>query len=149
MKMNGYSLAMMIGSVVLAGCTSAPPQSSGSPIAQDVTYVGGVITYRESIGLQPGSTAKVTLYDMSIADAPSAVIAQQTIDINGQQVPIVFDLKVLHEKLVARHRYSIRGTITGPDGQLMWTTNRARVVNLTRGNQDVGRLEMVRVARRH
>ncbi|MXO60303.1 META domain-containing protein [Altererythrobacter salegens] len=43
-------------------------------------------------------------------------------------------------------RYVVRATISGPDGQLSWTTDRAYPVDPEKREQDVGTLELVRVA---
>ncbi len=55
------------------------------------TTIKGDILYRERIALPPNAVATVKLVDVSLADAPAKVVAEQTIDPAGQ-VPIPFSL---------------------------------------------------------
>src|SRR3546814_10952572 len=87
--------------------------------------VRGSLTYRERIALPPGSVAEVTLQDVSRADAPSTILARQTIPLEGRQVPVPFDLKVDRAQLQSGMRYSVRGVIRASDARMLWTTDTA------------------------
>src|SRR3546814_20285397 len=87
----------------------------------------GRLTYRERIALPPGSVAEVTLRDVSRADAPSTILARQTIPLEGRQVPVPFDLKVDRAQLQSGMRYSVRGVIRDREGRMLWTTDNDHV----------------------
>ena len=108
--------------------------------------VTGQITYREKISLPPQSVAVVTLRDVTVANAASAVITEQRIDLAGKQVPIAFRLTVDRSKLQPQRRYSVRGTILGPQDRLLWTTPDAHLVDSSKPSVAVGTLTMSRVS---
>lgn len=108
--------------------------------------IRGTAAYRERIALAPGHTLVVTLEDVSRADAPSEIVAERTIDVEGQ-VPIEFELPYDPAALEERHRYSLRARLLDPAGELAWTTDTAAPV-LADGTQDAPvRLTLRRVAR--
>ena len=107
--------------------------------------ITGNLVYRERIALRPGSTATVSLEDVSLADAPSRLIASRTIRLDGRQVPIPFELGVATDDLSDRGRYSLRATIRGPEGNLAWTTDTARLFEPSKGIQDFGDVMLVQV----
>ena len=130
---------------MVSGCAvNRAGQSQAEPAAETMR-VRGSLAYRERIALVPGSVVRVTLSDVSLADAPSSILAEQTITTTGQQVPIAFDLAVPSTQLMPRRRYSVRGTIRGPDGALMWTTDTAHPIDVDAGAQDLGVLNLVQV----
>jgi putative lipoprotein len=84
----------------------APPVSSPTGAA----VVTGHVTYRERIALPPGATVTVRLQDVSRADAPAEVLAEQVI-VPTTQVPIPFALEYDPARIDARHRYSVGARI--------------------------------------
>src|SRR3546814_8161159 len=88
-----------------------------SDVCSSDLIVRGSLTYRERIALPPGSVAEVTLQDVSRADAPSTILARQTIPLEGRQVPVPFDLKVDRAQLQSGMRYSVRGVIRDKIGR--------------------------------
>ena len=73
------------------------------------------------MALPPGAVVTVQLSDVSLADAPSTVIAEQVIE-TGAQVPIPFSLTVARSALQDNHRYTLSARIT-VDGRLAWTSD--------------------------
>jgi len=105
----------------------------------------GEITYRERIALPPQSVAVVTLRDVTVENAASTVIAEQRIDLSGRQVPIAFRVAVDRAKLQAQRKYSIRGTILGPESKVLWTTTDVHLVDPTKPSVALGTLTMSRI----
>lgn len=145
--MKHFAIAILLGTSALAGCTAQGDveNTNGTEAADEQMQITGSVAYRERIALRPGGMVQVTLNDISLADAPSTVIAQQDIKLTGQQVPIAFTLNVDPDDLQPRRRYSVRGTITDADGNLRWTTDTATIVEAGGGDQDLGTLMMVAV----
>ncbi|MCM2678811.1 YbaY family lipoprotein [Echinimonas agarilytica] len=94
----------------------------------EVSIISGEVLYRERIAMPPESVVRVTLEDVSLADAPSTLVANTTILMGNRQVPVPFVLAVKKSKVDARHRYSIRATISA-NNQLQFTTTRHYGVN--------------------
>jgi putative lipoprotein len=117
-----------------------PVQTSG------MFEVTGQITYREKVALPPQSVALVTLRDVTVANAASTIIAEQRIDLAGRQVPIAFRLTIVRSKLQPQRKYSVRGTILGPDQKYLWTTMEEHLVDSSKPSVAVGTLTMSRVA---
>jgi putative lipoprotein len=64
----------------LALCTLILLSLPGAAAAQASAKVTGEVLYRERIALPPSAIVNVQLEDVSLADAPSVVIAEQQID---------------------------------------------------------------------
>ena len=77
----------------------------------------GTVTYREQIGLQPGSVVKAMLVDLE----SDTTIAEQTIVTTEQQVPIPFHLLYSPSDIVPGYRYGMRAEIVVEDEQ-RWST---------------------------
>jgi putative lipoprotein len=120
-KSNTLSIAML-GILLLAACTpgsinATKPAGPSLP----VSAVSGTVTYLQRSALPPTAVIEVQLQDVSRADAPAEVIATQTIEANGQQVPFPYELKYDPAKIDPAHRYAVRATIKDGD-QLLFTS---------------------------
>jgi heat shock protein HslJ/uncharacterized lipoprotein YbaY len=140
---RNFRLAAVVVFVQAAGCT--PPDEPGSASGDDApqTTITGSLAYRERIALPPGSTAHVTLNDTSIADAAAPDVTSADIELGERQVPVPFKLTVPAVKLVPKRQYSVRATISGPDGRLLWTTDTAHTIDPAETSIDLGTLMLV------
>ncbi len=138
-KVNKTLIAAIAISVVLVALTACgsntrPPNvtvevSSGrSPDAS----VSGTVTYRERLTLSTGAKLVVELRDVSLADAASTLIAQQTISDPGQ-VPIKFKVEYNRDDIESRNTYAVSARIIESDGRLAFINDTAYDV-VTRGN---------------
>ncbi len=115
---------------------------------ENAVNITGSVSYRERIMPPPGSTVTVTLNDVSIADRAAPVLAKQTIDLDGQSVPVDFSLSVPSADIKPNMRYSVRATLNGPDGELLWTTDMANMIDTSGEASDLGMLVMKRTERK-
>ncbi|MEP1125806.1 MAG: YbaY family lipoprotein [Ilumatobacter sp.] len=170
MKRKKTSLAVMTVVAMLGvGCgasddsssaapSSPAPSSPGEPDSttgdstpttpaedQTMTTISGELTYRQRIALIPGGTATVTVSDVSLQDVAAPVIAEVEIELEDRQVPIPFDLEFDATGLDPRGVYSVRATITGPEGDLQWTTDTVNPIDPTRTEIDLGAIVLVQV----
>lgn len=104
------------------------PLTMGILVAPDFSLaaeksVQGEVMYRERIALPPNAVVTVQLADVSLADAPAAVLGEQVIDPAGQ-VPVAFDIKFDSETLRPNMTYALQARIT-VDNQL-WFINDTR-----------------------
>jgi putative lipoprotein len=72
--------------------------------------VTGSVTYFQRIALSPAALVQVKLVDLSRAEAPAVVFAEQTIR-PEHQVPIPFELVYNRSKIDPAHRYGCRGEL--------------------------------------
>lgn len=86
---------------LLAACSSAQ-----TPTAR----LDGEVFYLQRIALPPSATLSVSLQDVSLADAPAVVLAQQSGQINGQ-VPLPFKLSYQPDQIRPGHRYAVSARI--------------------------------------
>ncbi len=116
-----------------------PGTMNFTPVSTDATSQGtseeersgrltGVVTYRERVALPPGSVVRVTLQDVSRADAPADVIDSQTVTTSGENVPIPFELSYDPAHIDPRNRYVVRAEIRDGAGGLLWTSDTAHPV---------------------
>ena len=138
-----HFLPALLACASLAACMTDGDETNLMTQASETVTLSGQLSYRERIALLPGSTATVSLEDVSRADAPSTVIASETIELGNRQVPVPFQLAVDDGQLSERSRYSLRATISGPDGALAWTTDTAMPVEKGSGDRDFGMITLV------
>ncbi len=127
-----------IAGPLLAACATIPP-------AEEPVSVTGSITYRERMALPPTAQVEVTLADVSLMDAPSKTIAQQSSTADGRQVPFAFSLTVDQRQLDPRHSYAVSARITDASGRLMFITDTRNSVTFDgRRAIDLGMLTLVK-----
>ncbi|KGB59120.1 YbaY family lipoprotein [Sphingopyxis sp. SE2] len=127
-----------IAGPLLAACATIPP-------AEEPVSVTGSITYRERMALPPTAQVEVTLADVSLMDAPSKTIAQQSFTADGRQVPFAFSLTVDQRQLDPRHSYAVSARITDASGRLMFITDTRNSVTFDgRRAIDLGMLTLVK-----
>ena len=135
-------VAAFFACAVIAGCERPPDDPAGESQGMTIT---GSLAYRERIALAPGGTARVTLIDTSIADTAAPVISSTTLDLQDRQVPIGFELSVPAADIPERGRYALRAAILDSDGNLLWTTDTANMIELGEPSIDAGTLMLTRV----
>jgi putative lipoprotein len=74
-------------------------------------FVAGSVTYQEQIALPPQAVITVQLVDVSVANAPAQVLAEQVIPVNGQQVPFAFALFYDPAQIQPGHTYAAQARI--------------------------------------
>ncbi len=98
----------------LSGCTSThvvPATGTGTTTSK----VTGSVTYRERIALPPSAVITVKLVDVSLADAPAVLIAEQVIATAGRQVPFEFALEYDAARIQPSHTYAVQVRIENGD----------------------------------
>ncbi len=132
------ALALSLATLPLAACATLAP--SEQPVS-----VTGQITYRERMALPPTAQIEITLADVSLMDAPSRTIAQQSFTADGRQVPFAFSLTVDQRPLDPRHSYAVSARITDASGRLMFITDTRNSVEFDgRSRIDMGTLVLVK-----
>ena len=100
---------------------------------QTMTTLSGNVIYRSRMALPAGAVVKVTLQDISKADAPAEPIASATIPAEGSQVPIPFQLEYDRSRILDNHSYSVSARIEDEQGRLLFISD-TRTVVITGGN---------------
>ena len=118
------------------------PDSNGKMVAKDCKLaksqeqktgvVTGTVTYLQRMALPSRAVIEVRLEDVSQADAPAKVVAEQKITLGQRQVPVPFELKFDPAKIDAKHGYGLRAKIV-VDGELRFASDQAYPV-LTNGH---------------
>src|SRR5277367_6397415 len=116
------------GAMIVKDCKLDRPMHPESA-TESVT---GTVSYRVRMALPPSAEIQVQLQDVSLADAPATVIAEEKITLGERQVPVSFTLKYDPARIDAKHSYSISARIS-TEGQLRFINDQSYPV-LTRGN---------------
>ena len=128
MKKALILITSLVSFGLLVGCqATSETNASQEVVAENTQVISGTVSYRERIALPENSVVTVTLEDISLADAPSTVIATQEFTTDGKQVPFAFELSYDNNKIKANHRYNMRATIH-VDGKLRFTTDTIKSV---------------------
>lgn len=114
-------ILLTLMTTVLAACAHAPDNLPGS--------VDGEVFYLQRMALPPTATLKVTLQDVSLADAPAQILASQNDLIKGQ-VPLPFHLTYDQKQVQPGHTYSVSARIE-VDGKLLMISTERYTVDLT------------------
>ncbi|MGC5702272.1 YbaY family lipoprotein [Pseudomonas sp. NFXW11] len=113
-------LLLLAASALLGACQSMPPAAEAR--------LDGEVFYLQRIALPPSATLSVSLQDVSLADAPALVLAEQRGPVKGQ-VPLPFHLRYDPAQVKPGHRYSLSARIE-VDGKLMFITTEHHGVKL-------------------
>ncbi|WP_133751861.1 YbaY family lipoprotein [Pseudomonas sp. LP_7_YM] len=114
-------LILTLMTTVLAACAHTPDTPSGT--------VDGEVFYLQRMALPPTATLKVTLQDVSLADAPAQTLASESGPIKGQ-VPLPFHLTYDHKQVKEGHTYAVNARIE-VDGKLLLISTERYAVDLT------------------
>ena len=129
--------------LTLAAC--APIGPSATPGAgRDMAVVNVTATYRERILLPPGHVLTVRVEDVSLADAPSRVLAEHREPLEGRAPPYQATLGFPRSQIDPRHTYAVRAEIRDAAGALRFTTDTRHAV-LTNGAPATADIIMVGV----
>jgi putative lipoprotein len=138
MTISPWQLTVLALGVLACAAGASTPAPTPSARAT----VTGSVTYRERMALPPGATVTVRLQDVSRADAPAEVLAEQVI-VPTTQVPIPFVLEYDPARIDARHRYSVGARIE-VDGKLWFVSDTHNGV-LTQGGPTQVEVQVRRV----
>ncbi len=116
MKKTLLLVTSLLFGAALVGCQSSQVTEVESAEAS-MNTITGTVAYRERIVLPPHAVVTVALEDVSLADAPAKVLAKQTFETAGKQVPFAFELSYNSNDIKPNHRYSLRARIE-VDGKL-------------------------------
>jgi putative lipoprotein len=94
--------------------------------------VSGTVAYRERIAMPENAVLTMQLQDVSLADAPAKVIAEQKFTFAGHQVPLPFELHYDSTKIDAKRMYALSARITVNEQLMFMNTTTYRVI--TQGN---------------
>jgi putative lipoprotein len=114
-------ILLTLMTTVLAACAHGPDNLPGS--------VDGEVFYLQRMALPPTATLKVTLQDVTLADAPAQILASQNGPIKGQ-VPLPFHLTYDQKQIQPGHTYSVSARIE-VDGKLLMISTERYTVDLT------------------
>jgi len=97
------------------------------------------VTYTARIALPPDAAIDVRLEDVSLADAPAKLVAENIFALGQNQVPVPFQLPYNPSEIQPSHRYCVRANIT-VDGNLLFTTTQLYPVLTNGASTDVALL---------
>ncbi|ABP41137.1 hypothetical protein BFI38_10315 [Yersinia pestis subsp. microtus bv. Caucasica] len=141
------ALWQIVGGAALAvSLTGCAHQSAEAPVAAPISTatvaasvaqstVHGTVNIRERLALPPDAVVTVTLSDISLADAPSRVIAQKAVRTEGKQAPFTYSLPFNPSDIQPNARVIVSAAITR-NGQLLFITDTIQeVINRGAGTQ--------------
>jgi putative lipoprotein len=123
---------------LLIGLVMMPVPSSAAQ-----KTIKGEVLYRERIALPRDAVVNVQLLDVSLADAPAKVVAEQTLKRVGQ-VPIPFSLKFDAADIKSGRTYALQARIMVGDALWFITDTRHTIDSLTSGEPQTMVVKMVR-----
>jgi len=111
------SRAIIALAVLISPCLCVAQSANGPAIT-------GTITYKVRMALPSDASIDVRLEDVTLADAPAKVVAENEFATTGKQVPIPFQLPYNASEIQPAHRYVVRATISAAN-KLLFTTTQA------------------------
>jgi uncharacterized membrane protein/uncharacterized lipoprotein YbaY len=135
-------LALQVAALVmLAGCAKTQGITTMSPMQAGELPVIGTLSYRARIALPADARAIVEVREGDGPDDP--VVAERRIDLDGKQMPVVFELRVDRARLAEGRRYFARGGLI-VEGRPAWATEPVPL-DITQRSIELGTLEMLPV----
>ncbi len=138
-------LTLVVVVALLAAACGADETDVAATGETGMTSITGELTYLQRIALIPGGTATIEVSDVSLQDVGAPVVAEITIDLDDQQIPILFALTVDTTNLPPNGEFSLQATIRDAEGQLDWTTDTINPADLTQPQIELGQLTLVQV----
>lgn len=129
--------------LAVVGALALAPAGALAADAASTAKVTGFVSYENNDDLSPTAVLTVKLVDISRADAPAGVVAQQVIQTNGLQVPIAYEVDYDPAKIDPSHRYAIQARIDD-QGSLQYTSDRVFPV-LTQGAKSTVSIQLTQV----
>lgn len=111
------SRAIIALAVFVSPCLCVAQSANGAAVT-------GTITYGVRMALPSDASIDVRLEDVTLADAPAKVVAENVFAAKGRQVPIPFQLPYTASEIQSAHRYAVRATISAAN-KLLFTTTQA------------------------
>ena len=135
--MTRWQSITVVFSVILGCAWLCQAQSSTG--AGSGPMITGTLTYMARIALPPDAAIDVRLEDVSLADAPAKLVAENIFALGQNQVPVPFQLPYNPAEIQPSHRYSVRANIT-VDGNMLFTTTQLYPVLTNGASTDVALL---------
>ena len=104
---------------------------------QQPTTVSGTVNKQDRSALPADALVEVSLLDTSKQDAAAPVLNQQVIPLNGQQLPVAFDLGYDINAIDPAGTYSVKARVLQADGTLLYISQDALPV-ITQDNLVAG-----------
>ena len=92
-------------------------------VPSKTAVLAGTVGYREKIALPPGAVIEVQLLEITAAEAPPVVIAEERDPLGARQVPVPFELRYDPAAIDAKGRYRVSARIL-IDGRAQFGTDR-------------------------
>lgn len=121
------------GADMFANLPTAPANGANEPVRGPA--VTGSVNIRQRIALPPNAVVTISLSDISLADAPSKVLAQKVFRTEGLQAPFMYTLPYEPAQIPPQNRIIVSATVS-VDGRLMFITDTVHeVINNNAGTQ--------------
>jgi putative lipoprotein len=103
-----------------------PPATAAAtkPVVSSFVDISGNVTYLQRIALPPDAVLIVRIQDVSRADAPARILAEQRIELAGRQVPISFQTTVDRDLIGKRARITAAARIER-GGKLLFISDKS------------------------
>ena len=119
---------------------SAPQKIGGGGMPRAENFQGvptfavvGEVSKLDRRALSPDAVVEIILSDVSLADAPEKVLISVKHELEGEQLPLPFQLNIAKTDLQPNRRYNLRARVT-EGGKLSYITGTANIVT----SQNVG-----------
>jgi putative lipoprotein len=142
-RLSSFAIAAA-AALTLAACSPTGETAAPAPAPVASAIVTGTATYRERIALPADAELIVQLVDVSLADAPSTVVAEQRIA--PVRVPAAFTLSYDPARIDQRHSYAVSAKVERA-GTLLFVTDTRHPV-LTQGGGNAVDIVMTKVRSR-
>lgn len=115
-------------------CTvgDTPPAAPVPAAVSSFVDITGSVAYLQRIALPPDAILTIRVQDTSRAGAKALTLAEQTIELAGQQVPIAFNLIVDRDLIGKRARLTVAARIES-HGKLLFVSDKVYPVKLVDG----------------
>jgi putative lipoprotein len=105
-----------------------PPATTATtatkPVVSSFIDISGNVSYLQRIALPPDAVLIVRIQDVSRADAPARILAEQRIELAGRQVPISFQTTVDRDLIGKRARITAAARIER-GGKLLFISDKS------------------------
>ena len=127
--------------------SNPPPQAGNPPPAAASSFIDitGSVSYLQRIALPPDAVLIIRIQDTARAGARALTLAEQRIELAGQQVPIAFQTTIDRDLIGKRARVTVSARIESR-GKLLFINDRSYPA-LSKGQPDHVAIQLKQVSR--
>lgn len=133
-----HAFVILCSLLILSGCDQSANEQQGLSL-----LIEGKASHNQKSALPAGSEMIIRLEDISALPDSPAILAEKIIQLDPQQKPFRFQLRIFRDQLTENTTYALRVLINSSKGD-RWTTEQLHTIDPLQTHIDLGEISLKR-----